>query len=403
MTTLTSIPSQAAHSDAAQPATARPWKVLLVTEAAGAGVGRHFLDLAKGLAARGVDVEGVYSKGRIDEQFAARLATGDYPPMAELDMRRSVGLHDLRSARALTQYIEQHGPYDLIHAHSSKAGAIVRWAVWRKPVPVVYTPHAFITLDPELASTKRLVFGLAERAMARRQRQRIIAVGHREAEHARTLGIPAEMVHVVINGVSTPAGPTREELRRQWQVPEDAVVVGFVGRFTHQKSPLRLVEMMRALAARHPRLRLAMVGSGPLENELRQQFRQLGVESQVLWLGPVDGAVQMRGFDLFCLTSLYEAGMSYVVLEALEAGLPVVATSAGDVATIIKNDVNGICVPLKDTSALIAAVDRVVGDDAFRQQLASAAQTCRGEYSVERMVTETLAVYAELLRVPRQN
>lgn len=379
---------------------ARPWRVLMVTEAAGAGVGRHFLDLAKGLASRGVNVEGVYASGRIDEQFSARLATGEYPPMTELDMRRSVGLHDLRSARALAIYIEKHGPYDLIHAHSSKAGAIVRWAVWRHKTPVVYTPHAFITLDPDLASTKRLIFGFAERMLARRRHQRIIAVGQREAEHATTLGIPASMVHVVINGVGTPAGPTREELRRQWQVPDDAIVVGFVGRFTHQKSPLRLVELMRLLAKKHPRLRLAMVGSGPLETEMRQQFKELGVESQVLWLGPMDGAVQMRGFDLFCLTSLYEAGMSYVVLEALEAGLPVIATSAGDVATIVKNDVNGTCVPLKDTAALVAAVDRVIGDDALRGRFAAAARANRGEYSVDRMVTETLAVYVELLKNP---
>jgi glycosyltransferase involved in cell wall biosynthesis len=373
----------------------RPLRILLVTEAAGAGVGRHFLDLAKGLADQGVDVQGIYSPGRIDEQFASRLATGEYPPMTELAMRRSVGWHDLTAARQLRQWIKSNGPFDLIHAHSSKAGAIVRWAVWRDRTPVVYTPHAFITLDPHLSRLKRLVFGTAERVLSWRGRQRIIAVGNREADHARTLGISPAKVKVVVNGAAPCSGPTRDELRRRWNLPAEAIVVGFVGRFSPQKAPLTLVQIMRELAPQQPRLHLAIVGSGPLEDQLRQGFAEAGVEDRIRWLGSVDGARQMPGFDLLCLTSLYE-GMSYVILEAAQAGLPIIATDAGDTAAVVRDGMNGRCVPVKQTGQLIRALDEVLSDDMLRERLATQARQSRGEFSLERMVQETLQVYADL-------
>jgi len=102
----------------------RPLRVLLVTQASGGGVGRHFLDLAEGLTAQGIDVSGIYSPRKLDAQFRQRLGAGGLPPMHELSMRRAVHPLDATDLWRLVQLIRQLGPFDIIHGHSSKGGAL---------------------------------------------------------------------------------------------------------------------------------------------------------------------------------------------------------------------------------------------------------------------------------------
>src|SRR5205814_9009851 len=111
---------------------------------------------------------------------------------------------------------------------------------------------------------------------------------------------------------------------------DDEVVIGFVGRFVSQKAPQVVVRAMRRVAAAAPRARLALVGAGPLEEPLRRLADELGVASRILWLGERDARTVMTAFDVFAISSCKE-GLPYVVLEAMSAGLPVVATdTAGD-------------------------------------------------------------------------
>ena len=123
-------------------------KILLVLEAAGAGVGRHVVDLVAGLLARGHAVDVVYSPARAEASFVAQLeALQGALTVRELPMQRSVGIRDLAAARGLRRLIRAGGPYDVVHAHSSKAGALLRLAAIGLPARRFYTPHAFITLE----------------------------------------------------------------------------------------------------------------------------------------------------------------------------------------------------------------------------------------------------------------
>src|SRR5207237_6704923 len=116
-----------------------------------------------------------------------------------------------------------------------------------------------------------------------------------------------------------------------------------------------------AAAKVNPHVRLAMVGDGPLNADLRQQGQRLGIADKIIWLGERDARGVLAGFDVFALSSRKE-GLPYVVLEAMAAGLPVVATASSGVEILVEPDVNGTVVPRDDAAAFAAAMRALAAD-----------------------------------------
>jgi glycosyltransferase involved in cell wall biosynthesis len=358
-------------------------------------VGRHFLDLAQGLAAAGVEVTGIYSPDRIDHTFGQRVSTCDALPMVELPLQHGVGPGDLAGMWRLARRIKQLGPFHLIHGHSSKAGALARLAARWLHTPVVYTPHAFITLDPTMPTWKRTFYGQVERRLAR-MTDAIIAVSEDEADHMRTLGIDERVIHVVPNGIAQLELPARDVVRARLGISPAETVVGFVGRLARQKAPELLIDAF-ALADREPDkpMRLLIVGSGPLEECVRQRIAERKLASRVTLLGDVVATQIMPAFDIFCLPSRYEA-MPYVYLEALAAGLPIVSTRVGGTSLCVTPGTNGLVVEPENVPALAAALATLIRDTDLRQRFASASTVAASRFTLDRMVTQTLDVYARV-------
>ena len=145
--------------------TASTRRVCLLTEASGAGVGRHFLDLAYGLAAQGWKVTGVYSPGRMDTRFMARLHTAGPIHMVALPLHRNVHPLDAADLWRVMRLLRQYGPFDIVHGHSSKAGALARLTARWLGMPAVYTPHAFVTLSPTLPRWQLALYARIERQL----------------------------------------------------------------------------------------------------------------------------------------------------------------------------------------------------------------------------------------------
>ena len=372
-----------------------PLRVLLVTEAAGGGVGRHFLDLARGLAAKGIQVQGIYSAGRMDASFRERLEHEEFPPLHQLPMRRAIHPLDARDAWRLARKIRELGRFDILHGHSSKAGALTRLAGRWLGIPTIYTPHALVTLDPTLPAWKRDFYGRIERFLAR-WASAIIAVSPHEADHARQLGIPASKLHVVPNGIDRLTLPDRQLVRAKLGLTPHDVAIGFIGRLSKQKAPEVMVEAFHLVSQQCPQARLVMIGSGPMEEQIRAQARQLGLESRTRLLGDVVATEYLSAMDLFCLPSRYE-GMPYVLLEAVAAGLPIVATSVDGVALTVEHERNGLIVPECLAEPLAAALRDLVSDRAKRSQFASDSAERSEQFSIESMVTGTIAIYRQVL------
>jgi glycosyltransferase involved in cell wall biosynthesis len=367
-------------------------RVLMVVESSGGGTGRHVLDLCEGLIARGCDVHLIYSTGRIDGLFIERLSA--LPTLRRSALRMRTGIHpsDFRVIRAVRRYLRDHGPFDAIHGHSSKGGAIARLAALGTGVPSFYTLHGLIMMDPGLAAWKRAFYLAIELGLSLRT-SRVIAVSPEEQRAAVRVGLGQSRVALIPNGIGPARLAPRGEARAAMCVSDDAVVIGFVGRLVEQKAPEVLVRGFAAALARAPKARLAIVGAGPLENSLRELAKTLAIAEKVHWLGERDARGVLAGFDAFALSSRKE-GLPYVILEAMAAGLPVVATESAGVEILVEPGGSGEVVPRDDAVAFGEALAAVASDADRRERYGRAALARASRFTIDAMVDGTMAAYA---------
>lgn len=380
---------QAAAAAAAEGAL----RVLLVVESSAGGTGRHVLDLADGLTARGCEVHVIYSTRRVDRLFLDRLAQLDRVRNKALPIRTSPHPADLSIVRAVRRYVRAFGPFDVVHGHSSKGGAIARLAAFGTGARAFYTLHGLIMMDPLLPRWKWLMYLSIELGLAT-WTSRVIAVSPEEQRAAVKLGFGRSRVMLVPNGVGEMDLTPRGEARLAMGVDADAIVIGFVGRLVEQKAPEVLIEAFAATVSVEPRSRLALVGAGPLEPSMRELARSLGIAEKIIWLGERDARGVLAGFDLFALASRKE-GLPYVVLEAMAAGLPVVATTSAGSEILVIPGLNGTVVPADNVGAFGEALIELVTDPAGRARRGAASRERVAAFSIDAMVEATLAAYRE--------
>jgi glycosyltransferase involved in cell wall biosynthesis len=369
----------------------RRLRVLMIVESSAGGTGRHVLDLCDGLIAAGCDVHLVHSCRRIDQMFIDRLAAVDGLRCLSLPIRTSPHPADIGVLRAIRRYARQHGPFDIVHGHSSKGGALARLAALGTPAAAFYTLHGLIMMDDGLSRVKRAFYLAIELGLSLRTK-RIIAVSPEEARAAVRMGLGRSRVMTIPNGIDELELTPRGIARRMMRVDDGDVVIGFVGRLVEQKSPHVLIEAFARAAGRSPRARLVIVGAGPLESSLRQLAFNMGVVDRIRWMGEVDARSLFAGFDLFAISSRKE-GLPYVVLEAMSAGLAVVATKSSGVEILIEPDVNGSVVPTDDPAAMGEALSRLAADAALRARFGRASRARIKSFSVDAMVRGTLEAY----------
>ena len=355
-------------------------RILLVIEPSGGGSGRHAVDLARALIRSGHQVSLIWSPRRAEPWFQAAVAALPLHANERLPMRRSVGPWDVAALHALNRLIARLGPFEIVHGHSAKAGALVRLAHAPRAAKI-YTPHALPMMGP--ASLAAIIAGATEALLAR-SGDAIIAVSEEEAAVARLWGLGGNRLHVVPNGLAAPPANDRLAARQALEVPDDALVIGFVGRLCAQKDPVRFAHAVRRANAVDPRIIGVMVGDG----DLAPSVRTAGGDALRL-LGARDAGPLMAGFDLFAMTSRYEAD-SYAMIEAAALGLPIVCIDVGGIARLTQ---------------IGARIDRLPVDaspdhlaEAMRAALASRVvplPIAPGLLSASLMVEQTVRIYRD--------
>lgn len=376
--------------------TSRPLRLLQVLEPSGGGSGRHFLDLCRGMRERGHAVHAVYSPLRAEPRFLEELRALDLAGVHAVAMARAPGPSDLAAWRGLRAVMRRFGRFDIVHGHSSKAGALTRLRLPGPHVPRVYTPHAFRTMDPGLGRGGRLLYGTIETGLARFLTDRLICVSADEYAHARALGMPREKLSVVVNGVDTPTAETRSPVRAALGIPEDALLFGFVGRLCPQKAPERLLAAFDRVAHRIPSVRLMMIGEGEDEQAVRTRIAASPHARRIVLTTRFTGPQAMAALDVLVMPSRYEA-MSYVMLEAAAAGKPMILTDVGGASTVLAHGENGLLIENGDDPRPLAEAMLQITDSKVLSRHGAAALARSGEYSLARMIAETEALYRALV------
>lgn len=281
--------------------------------------------------------------------------------------------------------------FDIVHTHLFHANVLGRVVARLAGVPVVVsTTHV---AEPRCwhLLLERWTASLVDRVVAVSEGVRRYMV---ERAH-----IPAGKIVVMRNGVD----PGRFRLRRggfrrREGIASDCLLVTTVGRLHAQKGLGCLLQAARSLTLPHPEVRFLVVGEGPERRQLLRLRDRLGLGDRVRFLGfRADVPQILADSDVFALPSLWE-GLSIALLEAMAAGLPVVATDVEGVAEVVTDGETGLVVPPGDADALTAALSRLLGDPSLRRRLAQAGhQRVVRHFGWEKVVSDTMDLYERLL------
>jgi sugar transferase (PEP-CTERM/EpsH1 system associated) len=221
-----------------------------------------------------------------------------------------------------------------------------------------------------------------------------------------TVGIPAEKVVQIYNGVDTdrfyPRATTDLSLAPKGFADPENIVIGTVGRLAEVKNQGSLVSAFASLVAESPslrrKLRLVIVGDGPMHDALRRSIEDKAI-GELVWLaGDRSDIPELLGMlDIFVLCSLAE-GISNTILEAMASGLPIVATRTGGNPELVSDGYNGWLVPVSDSKALAATLRQMLENMTLARALgARGREIVDANFNWDRTVDSYLSVYDELL------
>jgi glycosyltransferase involved in cell wall biosynthesis len=342
----------------------------------------HVLEMARAMLQRGHAVV-VFIGG--DGPAGRLLAEAGVPVLPLRFLRRAIRPdRDLCAILELAAELRDFRP-DLVSTHTAKAGWIGRAACAHLGIPAIYTPHG-LPVGDRMPGARGLLFQAAERVAGRWARAVICVCEHeRKLALAHSIAPPRKLL-VVLNGVRE----IPRDLRASPGTNHARIVS--VARF---EAPKDHATLLRALA-RIPGLdwELELVGDGPLEPDCRALAARLEIAGRVRFLGySPDVAAVLARAQVFALSSRSEA-LPRSVLEAMRAGLPVVASDVGGLPELVDQGVNGVLVPRADAAALSAALAELISDAPRRLQLGMAARlTYEARFRLEYMIEKTAAIY----------
>jgi len=354
----------------------------------------HLLSLAKGLD---------------KSLFEAMIAAPAGGPLQ--DAARAAGLRFLpivigkkirgTTAREIAALLKTN-EIDILHTHGGVAGLFGRWAGRRARIPVVvHTLHGIHYLHYRNPLLKRL-YVLQERHFSRRT-DAVIFVSEADFRTGRKFRLaPEDRSRLIRNGVDLSGMFKEQRTARRIERLRAALnlrppVVGAIARLHRQKGIEFLMGAAKEIHARHPEVRIVVVGGGPLEKSLRRKAEKLGLGRNFLLLGERGDAREILSlFDIFVLPSRWE-GLPLALIEAAALGKAIIATDIDGVREVVRDGETGLLVPPADPARLAEAVVRLLEDRTLAAKLgARAKKEIPPLFTLAGMVEKTERLYLEL-------
>lgn len=364
--------------------------VCLLAQPGGGGVGRHVIDLYWALKKAEWKVKVFATRERLEPLYAEELRQIPGQDLTLTSMHRSISFSDANVVRELRDVLRATTHPRLLHAHSTKAG-LLGMALKRYVDATVYTPHSYRGGDPSLSMQNKIVIRAAER-MLTRSYDRIFAVAPAEVGYVRGLGVSADKICYIPNGIDG------KGFAKTGQARDGVLRVGFLGRLVHQKDPLRFIDILAELSRRAPECEAVVAGDGPYLSAMQQKAAALGVADRISWCGLIPAQTALQQMDVLIHTSLYEA-MPYTLLESAAAGIPIVALENDGSRAVLGEHLPGMIVPRLSTAASIAeSIIRLCGDEEQLEMVGRGLEKIADTFSLGRMVGCIEREYLALLR-----
>lgn len=346
------------------------------------GAEKHMLLLAKYLNQKGVAVSlayGSYSKiSKLHDEFTKYCK--------QIFVLKTLHKHDPRHYSQLKKILSRH-KFDLIHLHLWNPGSC-RYAFFAASaikLPIITTEH-----DPfELGGMKRLI---KKNCLTKTARTITISKDNFGLLDEFYV-VPKERLELVHNGIEIDSFLDNHD-KADLPVQKGAIVITCIAELHHRKGHRYLLSAFRKLQAHVPQLHLILVGTGPADRELRDQYSQV---PHVHFLGWREDIPQiLKASDIFVLPSLKEA-FGQVILEAMASGVITVATNNGGIVDIIKDGVTGYLIPPASSQAIADKITIILKNHDQKRDIERAALiSIKTNFTAEKMADKTLAVYEKV-------
>ncbi len=336
----------------------------------------------------------------VNRQIALARASGVKVIQLSALVRRISPINDIRALYDLVKRMAVEKP-EIVHTHTSKAGILGRLAAKIAKIPaLIHTPHGHVFwghFGPVLSK----IFLWVERRFAP-VTDRVVALTEGEGRDYANLGLyPMEKIVIIHSGVDVQkfkaSRVNKVERKRSLGIKPTGPVIGFVGWLLPIKGPMRLLQAMNNVWLEHPEANLVFLGKGDLDVSLRSAALRSGKNGSVRFLGWRDDVEQiMPLFDIFVLPSLNE-GMGRVLVEAMAAEKPVIASNVGGIPDLVKHGRNGLLVPPGDSEVLADSILQLIRNPDEAKKMGRSGKDRCVRFSVEAMIGKLDKLYSKLL------
>jgi len=375
----------------------QPLRVLHVIDSAGLyGAELMLLNLASTLNERGhtcalVSIGTLENGPKAIEREAHRRGL----PVRELRMRP--GLNMLGASRLIALARTERA--DIIHSHGYKGNILLGlWPRSRRPAPVLTTLHGYT--DTQGSARMRLYAWLDRRLL--RRLDAVVLVHRGMIAGQRLASLWDGRWQIIENGIPRRLAPIPDLHHPIRRFVAGRPSIAVIARLSREKAQHVALAALQEIVRRGRDVRLVLFGDGPDRDFLEQRTRELAIADRVMFAGYVpDAAAFLTAFRMLVLPSLSE-GLPLTVLEAMQAGVPVVASRVGGLPGVIEEGVTGVLVQPGSASALADACCQLLDDELFAAHMASAArEAVVRRFDGEAMALQYEQLYQQLLRVSK--
>lgn len=303
----------------------------------------------------------------------------------------------LQAALKTARYIKANES-DVVFLNGFNAtilGYLLRWLL-PASLPIVSTYHGTYFPRTMVERLKAAVFDRLERRFFKRHANVVIAVSHHSAAVLKGNGVPSEKLRVLHNAISFSDAPTEMKEPTHANGQEASVYVITVSRLAAQKGIDVLLHAFAKVAQKYGKAELLIAGSGPLEHELKSLVQDLGISSNVAFLGNrSDVAELLPTADIFVMTSRQE-DHSISILEAMRAGLPLVVTDVGGNSESVRHGREGFLVADLDSAAVEEGISQLIGSPGLRARFGQSARArFEANFQLSIMADNLLGIISE--------
>lgn len=367
----------------------------IITQADNGGAQKYVLNLAryfKGAIAAGTESKKLFNDARLAPELTNDEKIGIY---GLTNLKRNINpIYDLLAILEIRKLVKTLNP-DIVHLNSSKAGVLGSFACVGLKTKVIFTAHGFIFNEPLPFFVKAIYLVLEK--FASFFRDYIITVSDADRKSALNKHlISHNKISTINNGIGDILFLEKNASRDALNLPNDKFILGSVANLYKTKGLDVLIEAVAILPEdKKNKIFVCLIGHGPEETNLKARIKSLKLDKTIFLRGSIEEAQKyLKAFDLFVLSSRKE-GFPFIILEAMQAGLPIIATNTGGVAEALENA--GIIVEPENSQQLAKAITELINNEQKRKDFSQKSLNRSKYFSEQKMFEETNKIYKKVL------